>query len=170
MTPAASRLIEKLRRQPVVRVLFIYLGNICRSPAAEGVFRAVVESRGLEHAFEIDSAGIGDWHIGDLPDPRMRRHAAARGYGLTHHARQVKPYDFERFDIVIAMDDNNRSDLRRLAPTPDDEAKIVMMSEFFSPGTHSTYVPDPYYEGAEGFELVLDLLEDSCSRLCDALQ
>lgn len=170
MTPATNRLVEKLRRVPKVRVLFVCLGNICRSPAAEGVFRAVVESRGLADAFEIDSAGIGDWHIGDLPDPRMRRHAAMRGYELTHHARQVKPYDFERFDMIIAMDENNRSDLRRLAPTADDEAKIVMMSEFFAPGTRSTYVPDPYYEGAEGFELVIDLLEDACARLCDAVR
>lgn len=169
MTPRTSRLIEKLRAKDKISVLFVCLGNICRSPAGEGVFRSIVEAHDAGERFVIDSAGMGDWHIGQLPDSRMRSHASARGYNLTHRARQVKPYDFEDFDIVIAMDGQNAADLRELAPTADDCGKIVPMSEFFSLGTRYQCVPDPYYEGAEGFELVLDLLEDSCARLYDAL-
>ncbi len=170
MTARLSKLIEKLRALDKVRVLFVCLGNICRSPAAEGVFRSIVEANGDGPIFEIDSAGMGDWHIGQLPDKRMRNHASRRGYELTHHARQVKSHDFDDFDIIIAMDSNNERDLRRLARTADDSEKIVQMSAFFTPGTTVDYVPDPYYEGPEGFELVLDLLESSCEILHSTLK
>lgn len=149
-----------------IRVLFVCLGNICRSPAAEGIFRHLVEESGEQSLWEIDSAGIGGWHAGQLPDNRMRVHARRRGYELTHRARQVKPSDFDDFDLIIGMDSGNISDLRELARTPDDLRKIHSMSEWISGiATRYDHVPDPYYEGAEGFELVLDLLENACGNL-----
>lgn len=154
---------------PKRRVLFVCLGNICRSPAAEEIFRQVVARRGRLSDWTIDSAGMGNWHIGQLPDNRMRVHARRRGYELTHHARQVKESDFDNFDLIIGMDSSNIADLRELAPTPEAEAKIVPMSQFFTMATRYDYVPDPYYEGAEGFELVLDLLESACDNLYTAL-
>lgn len=151
------------------RVLFVCLGNICRSPAAEEIFRQVVERRGNLADWVIDSAGMGNWHIGQLPDNRMRVHARRRGYELTHHARQVKESDFDDFDLIIGMDSSNIADLRELAPTPEAESKIIAMSKYFTLATRYDYVPDPYYEGAEGFELVLDLLEDACENLYSKL-
>lgn len=152
------------------KILFICLGNICRSPAAEELFRQVVVRRGDIAGWEIDSAGIGSWHIGQLPDKRMRIHAARRGYDLTHHARQVSVDDFDHFDMIIGMDSSNISDLKELAPSPEAEAKIVPMARFFTMATRYDHVPDPYYEGAEGFELVLDLLESGCENLYNCLQ
>lgn len=165
-----NELISDLRGKDKVRVLFVCLGNICRSPAAEGIMRSIVEERGIADRWEIDSAGIGAWHVGQLPDHRMRIHARRHGLELTHHARQVKPYDFEDFDLIIGMDSGNIEDLREIAPSPEDEEKIVPMIYFvrnFATRYHS--IPDPYYEGAEGFELVLDLLEDGCTTLADLL-
>lgn len=159
----------ELCRSEKVRVLFVCLGNICRSPAAEGVFRDIVEQHHAESRFEIDSAGIGAWHIGQLPDQRMRVHARRRGYELTHHARQVKVWDFDNFDIIVAMDAQNEADLRRLAPTPEAAEKIVRMADFINIATRYDYIPDPYYEGTEGFELVLDLLQNACYNLYEKL-
>jgi len=152
-----------------IRVLFVCLGNICRSPAAQGVLQSIVHDHGDEARWHIDSAGIGAWHTGQLPDKRMRVHALRRGYDLTHHARQVRAGDFEDFDIIVAMDNANAEDLRELAPTVEDTAKIVPMIDFCTLATTHTCVPDPYYEGAEGFELVLDMLENACANLYDAL-
>lgn len=148
-----------------VRILFVCLGNICRSPAAEGVMRALVSEAGLDDRFVIDSAGTGGYHIGDLPDSRMRVHARRRGYELTHICRQVRPSDFDDFDLIIGMDAANIRNLKSMAPTIEAERKIVPMSRFFSIATRYDHVPDPYYEGAEGFELVLDLLENACANL-----
>ena len=150
-------------------VLFICLGNICRSPAAQAVMQAMVDDRGLTDRFYIDSAGIGGWHIGDLPDKRMRVHARPRGYELTHRARKIQSSDFEDFDLIVGMDAANVDDLRELAPSPQQMDKVVMMGDYIRRFPHHDYVPDPYYEGSEGFELVLDLLEDSCDNLLDQI-
>ncbi len=155
--------------QPKRRVLFVCLGNICRSPAAEELFRQEVMHHGNLAEWTIDSAGTGDWHVGQLPDQRMRVHARRRGYELTHHCRQVKESDFDNFDIIIGMDANNIANLRRLAPTPEAEKKIVPMSRFLTIASRYDHIPDPYYEGAEGFELVLDLLENASYNLYKSL-
>ncbi len=155
----------------IKRVLFVCLGNICRSPAADGIMKAIVAQKGEERDWIIDSAGIGNWHAGQLPDHRMRTHARRRGYELTHRARQVRISDFDDFDLIIGMDAQNISDLRELAPTPEAMAKIKPMSKWFNNiATRYDYVPDPYYEGAEGFELVLDLLESALLSLYNDLQ
>lgn len=156
---------NRYREGKPVRVLFVCLGNICRSPAAEGVMRALVEDRGDAALWEIDSAGTGNYHIGDLPDKRMRIHARRRGYELTHRCRQVCECDFDDFDLIVGMDAMNLRNLHAIAPTPEAGGKIVGMGEFFDIATRYDHVPDPYYEGAEGFELVLDLLQSGCGRL-----
>lgn len=162
-------LIERLRRQPKIRVLFVCLGNICRSPAAQGIMQSIVDERGLTSRFSIDSCGFYGGHAGDLPDRRMRVHAARRGYNLDHRSRQIRPWDFDDFDIIIGMDDSNIYDLLEAAPTPEAQSKVVRMTDFCRAYTVHTSVPDPYYEGASGFELVLDLLEDACNSLVDSL-
>lgn len=153
-----------------VRILFVCLGNICRSPAAEGVMRALVSEAGLDDRFVIDSAGTGGYHIGDLSDSRMRVHARRRGYELTHICRQVRASDFDDFDIIICMDAANIRNLKRMAPTVEAEQKIVPMAMYLTIATRYDHIPDPYYEGAEGFELVLDLLENACANLLDDLR
>ena len=150
-------------------VLFICLGNICRSPAAQAVMQRMVDERGLSDRFFIDSAGTGGWHIGDLPDKRMRVHARPRGYELTHRARKVQAGDFEDFDLIVGMDAANVDDLRYLAATIEQQDKVVMMGDYIRQYPNYDYVPDPYYEGSEGFELVLDLLEDACDNLLNQI-
>ncbi len=147
------------------RILFVCLGNICRSPAAEGVLREMVEREGLSDRFEIDSAGTYGGHAGEPSDSRMREAAFIRGYHLTHRARQVDVEDFFTFDRIIVMDDNNLRDMERLAPSPEAKRKLERFASLCQnhPDTH--YVPDPYYEGREGFERVLDILEDGCSQI-----
>ena len=152
------------------RILFVCLGNICRSPAAEGVLRAMAQERGLADDLEIDSAGTYGGHTGQLPDPRMRAAALQRGYRLTHRARQVARADFGRFDRIVAMDRSNYQSLRRLAPSPEAADRIVCISDFFRRYAGQTEVPDPYYQGNEGFGRVLDMLEDACSVLLDSLK
>ena len=148
-----------------VKVLFVCLGNICRSPAAEAVMLRLIEERGLQGRVEVDSAGIYGGHAGDLPDHRMRVHARRRGYELTHRSRRVTSDDFDRFDMIVAMDAANYSDLRRMAPTAEQERKVVHIGRFIRQYPHYDHVPDPYYEGSQGFELALDLLEDACDAL-----
>lgn len=152
------------------RLLFVCLGNICRSPAAEGVMRRLVEERGLTGRYAIDSAGTYGGHAGDLPDGRMRAHARRRGYELTHRSRKVRESDFDDSDLIIAMDDSNYDNLRRMAPTPEAQRKVTRMVDYARQHPWAQSVPDPYYEGAEGFELVLDLLEDACAGLLDELE
>ena len=135
-------------------------------PAAEGILRSKAEKAGLAEHYAIDSAGTYSGHSGDLPDPRMREAAQRRGYRLTHRARPVLDEDFSRFDMLIAMDERNYDALDRLAFTLEDKAKIYRMTDFSSRHDYD-HVPDPYYEGREGFELVLDLLEDACTGLLE---
>lgn len=161
----ALALAHSLAKKDKIKILFVCLGNICRSPAADGIMHALVEQEGQEVRWEIDSAGTGDYHIGDLPDRRMRIHGQRRGYDFTHRARQVRVGDFDDFDIIVGMDGSNISRLRSLARTADDEAKIVPMAAFADIAMRYDHIPDPYYEGADGFELVLDLLENACSNL-----
>lgn len=149
------------------RILFVCLGNICRSPAAEGILRSIVEERGDTAMWEIDSAGTGNYHIGQLPDQRMRIHARRRGIELTHRCRQVSSDDFNRFDMIIPMDHSNRDRLMAIAPSPEAEKKIVPMATFLTTPPIYDHIPDPYYEGASGFELVLDLLTEGCNVLFD---
>ena len=150
-------------------LLFVCLGNICRSPAAQGVMQRLVDERGLTDRFYIDSAGMGGWHVGDLPDKRMRVHARQRGYELTHRARKVRFSDFDDFDLIVGMDASNVDELCSMAATIEQQDKVVMMGEYIRQFPHYDYVPDPYYEGSEGFELVLDLLEDACENLLNGI-
>ena len=151
------------------KVLFVCLGNICRSPAAEGVFKYKVKELGLEYAFEIDSAGTAGYHAGEPADRRMQQHALKRGYKLTSISRKFNPsVDFDKFDLVVAMDNENVSNLKRMARSPEDVAKISKMTDFSKTGNY-TEIPDPYYGGSDGFELVLDLLEDACEGLLERL-
>ena len=164
-----QELIARLKEKPVKKVLFVCLGNICRSPAEEGVLKAIVEEKGDGSRWEIDSAGTGGWHVGEQPDKRMRIHARQRGIELNHKCRKVTSADFDDFDLIIPMDSSNESDLRRLAPSLEVARKIIPMAAFVDDSFGYDYVPDPYYEGAEGFELVLNLLEDGCRRLYESL-
>ena len=152
------------------RILFVCLGNICRSPAAEAMMQMLVERNGLADRVILDSAGTYGGHSGERSDARMRRAAAARGIDITHRARQVREEDFERFDMIIAMDDNNYEALFRLAPDREAQQRIYRFREFLRHNPNWSYIPDPYYEGHEGFELVLDLLEDGCSTLLEKLR
>lgn len=147
------------------RVLFVCLGNICRSPAAQGIAEKMAAQRDVD--IEFDSAGFYGGHAGDLPDSRMRQAAFQRGYRLNHRARKIHGYDLDDFDIVIGMDDYNIRDLHNLAVTDTQDSKILRMTDFASSYPQYDSVPDPYYEGAAGFELVLDLLEDACTKLLE---
>ncbi len=146
---------------PRIRVLMVCLGNICRSPTAEAVLRHQVAAAGLEEFIEVDSAGTGDWHAGDPPDPRSIRAAARRQYDLSAlRARQVRAQDFEDFDYILAMDRQNLRNLEALCPG-DCRAKLRLFLSDGATGRHE--VPDPYNSGSEGFELVLDLVECACA-------
>ena len=159
---------KELSANKKYKVLFVCLGNICRSPAAHGIFEHIVKENGMEDRIEVDSAGTYSGHRGEFPDRRIRNAALYRGYALTHRSRPVSSLDFLEFDLVVAMDDNNYEDLMHLAPSVEDSRKIVKMASYFS--THNiSYVPDPYYMGAEGFSLVLDLLEDGCRNLYESV-
>ncbi|GEP45177.1 low molecular weight protein-tyrosine-phosphatase [Brevifollis gellanilyticus] len=144
------------------RLLFVCMGNICRSPAAEGVMLRMVREAGLHERIHIDSAGTGGWHAGNQSDARMRKAAATRGLELVHLARQVTPQDLADFDLVLIMDDQNHQDIQPFDPARRHSAKIRYFCEFCT--VHDAReVPDPYYGGPQGFEHVLDLLEDGCA-------
>jgi protein-tyrosine phosphatase len=148
-----------------VKILFVCMGNICRSPTAEGVLRALLREQGIE-GVEVDSAGIGDWHAGDPPDARATEAARRRGVVLEGAARQVRMSDFDDFDLLIAMDRGNRRDLLALAPDAEAAAKVRLLREW-EPGAADLDVPDPYYGDGRGFEDVLDMVQASCRALLD---
>lgn len=143
------------------RILFVCLGNICRSPSAEAVFKGLVQNKEMSDKFEIDSAGTYGYHEGEPADRRMQSHAVKRGYNLTSISRSFDPItDWDRFDYILAMDSSNLSDLKDMARNSDDLQKLFLMTDF-SKNYKYNEVPDPYYGGEKGFELVLDLLEDA---------
>ena len=148
------------------RILFVCLGNICRSPSAEAIMKYYVKERGLEEQYYIDSAGISGYHSGDPADRRMQSHAIRRGYDLTSLSRKFYPdADFSDFDMIIGMDDQNIRDLQRMATSEEEKNKIFKMTDFCQRFSYRDSVPDPYYGGDSGFELVLDLLEDAVEGL-----
>lgn len=151
------------------KILFVCLGNICRSPAAEGVLKAAAERKGLSDKIAVDSAGTYGGHAGQLPDSRMRSAAARRGYDLTHRARQITEEDFIDFDMIVVMDDMNYESVSQLAPERRHLDKLYRFAEFCGRHPQWSHVPDPYYEGREGFELVLDLLEDGCEGILEKM-
>lgn len=157
-----------MEKKKEYKILFVCLGNICRSPSAEAVMKKLVKDAGLEKSFFIDSAGIMGYHEGERADDRMRGHAARRGYVLDSISRPVRTQDFYDFDLIIGMDDRNVDDLKQKAPDLESLAKIHQMTEY-SRNKLYDHVPDPYYGGASGFELVLDLLEDACEGLLDSI-
>jgi protein-tyrosine phosphatase len=152
------------------RVLFVCMGNICRSPTAEGVMRGLVEEAGLGDQIVIDSAGTGGWHAGAAPDARSTAAAARRGIRLEGAARQVRLADFDAFDLLVALDADNARDLRRLAPDDEALAKVRLLREFDPAGGRDLDVPDPYYGGDDGFGRVLDLVDAACRGLLDELR
>ena len=153
----------------MVKVLFVCTGNICRSPTAEGVFRKLVEQAGQEGRIDIASAGTGAWHVGQSPDERSQEAARARGIDLsTIRARQVTNGDFDNFDYILAMDQGNFERLADLCP-PDFDKRLTMFLDFAA-GFDQTDVPDPYYGGEHGFELVLDMIEAASQGLLDDIQ
>ena len=153
----------------MVKVLFVCMGNICRSPTAEGVFRHKVSKAGLEEQIHIDSAGTIAYHEGHPPDPRAQKAALKRGVDLSsQRARRVSGEDFEEFDLVIAMDSDNHYELQMICP-PGYEDRLHMFLKF-AQNTRETEVPDPYYGGSGGFETVLDMIEDAAEGLLQHLQ
>jgi protein-tyrosine phosphatase len=153
-----------------VRLLFVCLGNICRSPTAEGVMRKLVNDAGLGERIEVDSAGTGSWHVGEPPDARATRAARHRGIALESVARQVSPRDFEEFDLVLAMDGENVRNLHRLARDDAARAKVRRLREFDPAAGAELDVPDPYYGGTGGFEEVLTLVHAACAALLEQLR
>ncbi len=151
--------------------MFVCLGNICRSPAAEAIMKSKLRQLGKEREFVVDSAGTYGGHAGALPDERMRERAGCRGYVVDSRSRVFYPSaDFPEFDLIVGMDNQNVADLKRLAIHAEERSKIVRMMEFFPEKTPYQEIPDPYYEGPEGFELVLDLLEKAVDGLLEYLQ
>lgn len=151
------------------KILFVCLGNICRSPSAEAVFKGLVRNKGTQDYFEIDSAGTYGYHEGEPADRRMQSHAVQRGYDLTSISRPFDPRtDWDSFDCILAMDNSNLRDLKGMARNGNDLKKLFMMTDF-SKNFNYVEVSDPYYGGDNGFELVLDLLEDAGEGLYEFL-
>ncbi|WP_353121653.1 low molecular weight protein-tyrosine-phosphatase [Dysgonomonas capnocytophagoides] len=151
------------------KILFVCLGNICRSPAGEGIMKKIIEENNQTDFIAVDSAGTSGYHDGDLPDRRMRSHGNRRGYKFDSISRKFTADDFDDFDLIIAMDDNNYDNIMKLSPDLESQKKVHRMV-YFSKKYGYDHIPDPYYMGADGFELVLDLLEDACEGLYSYLK
>jgi len=154
----------------MVAVCFVCLGNICRSPTAEGVMRHLVREAGLERSVSVDSAGTGSWHVGDSPDRRACAAGRRRGIEVGGAARQFQRSDFTRFDYVIAMDTTNYDDLLELAPNAEAEKKLHLLRSFDPVSPPKASVPDPYYGGAEGFDEVVELCLAACRPLLERIR
>lgn len=152
-----------------MKILFVCLGNICRSSTAQTIMQQLLEAHNLHHRIHVDSAGILSYHQGELADPRMRAHATHRGYNITHLSRPVTTQDFYDFDLILGMDDRNIDDLHDRCPDPTLAKKIGRMTDYCRL-KQADHVPDPYYGGAQGFENVLDLLEDACQGLLEKVR
>jgi protein-tyrosine phosphatase len=153
----------------MIKILFVCMGNICRSPAAEGVMKVFIDQNGMKNKFFIDSAGTIDYHEGELPDPRMIEAASERGYNLDHKARQIRKTDLENFDYIITMDDGIHKSVLRLDPQKKYHHKIFRMTDFLT-ALKSDEIPDPYYGNKKDFEYTLDLIEDASKGLLNYLQ
>lgn len=155
-----------------MKILFICLGNICRSCTAEEIFRTLAaEQSDLKQRYTVDSAGIIDYHEGELPDSRMRAHARKHGYELTHRSRPILPEDFHKFNLIVAMDNRNYDKLQRMAYTEGvDESIVVKMADYLQHHPEHKSIPDPYYGTERDFELVIELLEDACQNLLHTLE
>ncbi len=152
-----------------ISVIFVCMGNICRSPAAECIMKSIVNSEGLEDVINIDSAGTIGFHAGSSPDPRMREEGLERDIQIQGSARQISEKDLNEFDIVIAMDKSNLQHLRELDKANKYNKKLKLFCDYVSKFQHSE-VPDPYYGGKEGFTVVMDLLEDGCKNLLEDIK
>ena len=152
------------------KILFVCLGNICRSPAAEGVFKQKIKERDLEKLFAVDSAGTGSWHVGNLADPRMRETALSRGIELTSRSRKIEESDLYKFDHILVMDNDNLDAVKSLIKdhTNPVNSKIKLILSY-SKNSQLKEVPDPYYGGQNGFDKVIDLLDDAMDGLIDSL-
>ena len=154
----------------MVSVLFVCLGNICRSPTAEGIFADMCIKNGIESAVLVDSAGTGGWHVGELADPRSRAEAQRRGLMLQSRSRKIRSQDFQDFDLILAMDQSNLRNILRLAETEADKARVYLLRDFDSESPPGSDVPDPYYGGTNGFPEVFDICERACQGLLAEVQ
>ena len=154
----------------VKKILFVCLGNICRSPAAEGIFNKKIKEKDLENFFVVDSAGTGSWHVGNLPDQRMRTTALSRGIELTSRARQIEENDLYKFDLILVMDKDNLDAVKSLNKNQNNtiNSKIKLILSY-SKNSQLDEVPDPYYGGQNGFDKVLDLLDNAMDGLINSL-
>ena len=154
----------------MIHICFVCLGNIVRSPLAENMFKHLAEIDGVGENYAVDSAGTSAWHVGEQPDSRMRRVAAEHGLNYSGRSRQFERKDYDRFDLIIAMDQENHRSLLQKARSPEQQAKLHLMREFDTMGGNQLSVPDPYYGGQEGFEAVYRIIERSCRGLLQALE
>ena len=153
-----------------VEICFVCLGNICRSPLAQGVFETLVKEEGLQDRIIISSAGVGNWHVGNSPDPRMQQTAHEHGIQLNSRARQFQDSDFKQMDLVLAMDHSNLSALEQMRPSKEIEDKLFLFRSFDSQHNNDLDVPDPYYGGDKGFETVYQIVERTCPKVLEHLK
>ena len=154
----------------IVEVCFVCLGNICRSPLAQGVFESLVKEEGLQDRIIISSAGVSGWHAGNPPDSRMQQTARDHGIHLNSQARQFLSSDFEQMDLVLAMDHSNLSALKQIRPEPELKDKLFLFRSFYPQHNNDLEVPDPYYGGGKGFETVYQIVERTCPKVLDHLK
>lgn len=164
-----ERQLSRVNGNQMIKVLFVCMGNICRSPTAEGVFRQLLRQKKLEGRVEVDSAGTHGYHVGEPPDQRTQRAAASRGYDLSNmRARKVAPQDLDYFDLILAMDHNNLEVLKRVCPPEKYERLGLFMT--YAKNFDDDEVPDPYYGLGHGFDLVLDMVEDAAKGLIESIE